>query len=217
MQGEFSIPLYFDYFATFAWAVSGAVVGVRRRYDIVGVFVIALVSSTGGGLIRDGFLLQRTPVLLTNSVYLLLIILATILIGLAAKWLVSVLNQAWLDKLIELIDAVGMPAFAIVGMQLALAQGISIPGVVLVGVINGVGGGLLRDVLARETPRLLLPGQYSALVVLTACLTFVGLRLGPGMGATQAAFVTIALFFVVRALTVRYNWTSNALLQEPPE
>jgi uncharacterized membrane protein YeiH len=217
MQGEFSFPPYFDYFATFAWALSGAVVGARRGYDIVGVFLIALVSSTGGGLIRDGFLLQRTPVLLTNGVYLVLIAVATVLVGLVAKWLVSVLTRAWIDKLVELIDAVGVPAFAIVGMQLALAQGISLPGVVLVGVINGVGGGLFRDVLARETPRLLLPGQYSALVVLIACLAFVGLRLRWDVGATQAAFVTIALFFVVRALTVRFNWTSSALLREPPE
>ena len=217
MQGEFAIPLYFDYFATFAWALSGAVVGVRRGYDIVGVFVIALVSSTGGGLIRDGFLLHRTPALLANGVYLVLIILATTLIGLAAKRLVSVLSRAWLDKFIELIDAVGVPAFAIVGMQIALAQGIPIPGVVLVGVINGVGGGLLRDVLARDTPRLLLPGQYSALVVLAACLAFVGLRRGLDMDATQAAFVTIGLFFVVRAFTVRFNWTSSALLRERSE
>lgn len=215
MQNEFSIPLYFDYFATFAWALSGAVVGVRRGYDIVGVFVIALVSSTGGGLIRDGFLLQKTPVLLTHSAYLVLIILATALIGIAAKRLVSVLKRAWLDKLIELIDAVGVPAFAIVGVQMALAQGIAVPGVVLVGVINGVGGGLLRDVLARDTPRLLLPGQYSALVVLIACLAFVGLRLGLGMGATRAAFITIGLFFLVRALTVWFNWTSSAILREP--
>jgi len=217
MQSEFAIPLYFDYFATFAWALSGAVVGVRRGYDIVGVFVIALVSSTGGGLIRDGILLHRTPALLANGVYLVLIIFATTLIGLAAKRLVSVLSQAWLDKLIELIDAVGVPAFAIVGMQIALAQEISIPGVVLVGVINGVGGGLLRDVLARDTPRLLLPGQYSALVVLVACLTFVGLRRGLEMDATRAAFVTIALFFVVRALTVRFNWMSSAVLRERSE
>jgi uncharacterized membrane protein YeiH len=130
---------------------------------------------------------------------------------------VSVLNRAWLDKLIELIDAVGVPAFAIVGMQMALAQGISIPGVVLVGMINGVGGGLLRDVLVRETPRLLLPGQYSALVVLVACLAFIGLSHGLGVDATRAAFATIALFFVVRALTVRFNWTSNALLRERSE
>ena len=176
-----------------------------------------MAQTIGGGLIRDGFLLHRTPALLANGVYLVLIILATTLIGLAAKRLVSVLSRAWLDKLIELIDAVGVPAFAIVGMQIALAQGIPIPGVVLVGVINGVGGGLLRDVLARDTPRLLLPGQYSALVVLAACLAFVGLRRGLAMDATQVAFVTIALFFVVRALTIRFNWTSSALLGERSE
>ncbi len=226
MQGELFVPVYFDYFATFAWAFSGAVVGVRRGYDIVGVFLVALVSSTGGGLIRDGFMLQKTPALLTNSVYLVLIAVATVLVGLVSKWLVSVLKQGWLDKFIELIDAIGMPAFAIVGMQKALEQEISIPGVILVGVINGVGGGLLRDVLVRETPRLLLPGQYSSLVLLIACMTFLGLRFGPGvtflglwsgpgLSATQAAFVTITLFFVVRALTVRFNWTSGALLREP--
>jgi len=217
MQDEFAVPLYFDYFATFAWALSGALVGARRGYDIVGVFVIALVSSTGGGLIRDGFLLHRTPALLTHSAYLVLIILATALIGFSARRLVSGHNRAWLDKCIELIDALGVPAFAIVGMQIALSQGISIPGVVLVGVINGVGGGLLRDVLVRETPRLLLPGQYSALVVLGACLVFVGLSRGLGTDPTQAAFVTIVLFFVVRALTVRFNWTSSALLRKPSE
>jgi uncharacterized membrane protein YeiH len=217
MQGEFAIPVYFDYFATFAWALSGALVGARRGYDIVGVFVIALVSSTGGGLIRDGLLLNRTPAFLIHGAYLALIILATVLIGLAANKLASVRNRAWLDKLVELIDAVGVPAFAIVGMQIALAQGISIPGVVLVGVANGVGGGLLRDVLVRETPRLLLPGQYSALVVLGACLVFVGLSRGLGTDATQAALVTIALFFVVRALTVWFNWRSSALLREPAE
>ncbi len=181
------------------------------------MFVIALVSSTGGGLIRDGFLLLRTPTLLTDSVYLVLIVIATAIMGLAARRLVSVLNQAWLDKFIELIDAVGVPAFAIVGMQMALAQGISIVGVVLVGVINGVGGGLLRDVLVREPPRLLLPGQYSALVVLAACVAFVGLRRGLGIDGKEAALITIALFFFVRVLTIRFNWTSAALLSEPPE
>ena len=216
MRSEFAIPVYFDYFATFAWALSGALVGARRGYDIVGVFVIALVSSTGGGLIRDGFLLQRTPGLLTNGVYLVLIALATVTIGVAARRLVTVPRKAWLDQLIELIDAVGVPAFSVVGMQLALAQGVPIPGVVLVGVINGVGGGLLRDVLARETPRLLLPGQYSALVVLIACLAFVALTRWLGVEATPAALVTIALFFAVRALTVRYNWSSGALLRQPP-
>jgi uncharacterized membrane protein YeiH len=214
MPNEFAIPLYFDYFATFAWALSGAVVGVRRGYDVVGVFVIALVSSTGGGLIRDGFLLHRTPALLSDSAYLGLIVLATAIVCVAAKTLLAANRQAWMDRLVEIIDAVGVPAFAIVGMQLALEQGISLAGVVLVGVVNGVGGGLLRDVLARDTPRLLLPGQYSALVVLVACVAFVGLTRGLGVDATKAALATIGLFFVVRALTIWFNWSSSALLLE---
>jgi uncharacterized membrane protein YeiH len=159
---EFTIPVYLDYFATFAWALSGAVVGVQRRYDIVGVFVIALVLSTGGGLLRDGFLLQRTPVFLSNGDYLVLITLATAVIAVATRWLMLAPKVPWSDKLIDFIDAFGVPAFAVIGMQLALDQGLPIPGVLLVGVINGVGGLLLRDLLANETPRLLLPGQYYA-------------------------------------------------------
>jgi uncharacterized membrane protein YeiH len=213
MNGEFAIPPFFDHFATFAWAFSGAAVGVRRGYDVVGVLVIALVSSTGGGLIRDGLLLHRTPTLLTDGAYLALIVLATVLVCLAAKGLVTGLTEAWTDKLIELIDAVGIPAFAIVGMQMALAQDVSMSGVVLIGVINGVGGGLLRDVIVRETPRLLLPGQYSALVVLIACVVFVGLSRGIVMDATKAALITIAAYLFVRSLTIAFNWRSSALVR----
>jgi uncharacterized membrane protein YeiH len=108
-----------------------------------------------------------------------------------------------------------VPAYAIVGMQLAQAHELSIPGVVLVGVVNGVGGGLLRDVLANEPAHLLLPGQYSALVLLLACLVFVGLTRWYGIAATAAGLTTVALFFVVRAMTIRYNWRTAALLREP--
>jgi uncharacterized membrane protein YeiH len=214
---EFTIPVYLDYFATFAWALSGAVVGVQHRYDIVGVFVIALVLSTGGGLLRDGFLLQRTPVFLSNGDYLVLITLATAVIAVATRWLMLAPKVPWSDKLIDFIDAFGVPAFAVIGMQLALDQGLPIPGVLLVGVINGVGGLLLRDLLANETPRLLLPGQYYALVLLIACLLFIMLTRGLGWEATPAAFVTVALFFVIRALTLRFNWQTYPLLRQPPK
>jgi uncharacterized membrane protein YeiH len=217
LSGDFAIPVYLDYCATFAWALSGAVVGLQRRYDIVRVFVIALVSSTGGGLLRDGLLLQRTPVLLTHGAYLVLITLATAMIAVATRWLMAVPQWAWSDKLIEMIDAFGVPAFAVVGMQLALAQGLPIPGVLLVGVINGVGGGLLRDLLANETPRLMLPGQYYALALLVACLLFIILTLGLGWESTPAALVTVAFFFVIRALTIRFNWQTQPLLREPTE
>ncbi len=225
MQGEFFVPVYFDYFATFAWAFSGAVVGVRRGYDIVGVFLVALVSSTGGGLIRDGFMLQKTPALLTNSVYLVLIAVATVLVGLVSKWLVSVLEQGWLDKFIELIDAIGMPAFAIVGMQKALEQEISIPGVILVGVINGVGGGLLRDVLEREPAPsaagpVFIVGPFDRMYDIFRTPVWTGRDIlgalvwtGPERNAGRVRHD----YAVLRraCIDLRFNWTSGALLREP--
>jgi uncharacterized membrane protein YeiH len=84
-QGEFTIPVYFDYVATFCWALSGAIVGAGKRYDIMGVFVISLVSSMGGSLIRDGSFLQRTPPVLTNGMYLILIVIAVLMTGIGAR------------------------------------------------------------------------------------------------------------------------------------
>ena len=214
-ENAFTVPPYFDYFATFTWALSGAIVGAGRGFDITGVFVIAMVSSVGGGLIRDGLLMQRTPAFLTDGSYLVLVATATLVVAMVARRFVAIPSWMSDSKLTEWIDSVGIPAYAIVGMQLAQTHGLSIPGVVLVGVVNGVGGGLLRDVLANEPAHLLRPGQYSALVLLLACLVFVGLNRWYGIAATAAGLTTMALFFVVRAITIRYNWRTGALLREP--
>ena len=212
---EFTIPVYFDYFATFTWAVSGALIGAHRRYDLVGVFVIALVSAVGGGLLRDVIVLQRTPVFLTNGVYLILVASATAAVAISTQGRL-VLPKWLLVKLVEWIDAVGVPAYAVVGMQLAQTQGLATPGAVLVGVLNGVGGGVLRDVLANEPAHLLLPGQYTSLVLLLACVTFVVLTRWSGIAPTPAGLAAMALFFVIRALTIRFNWQSRALVSESP-
>lgn len=212
---QFTVPVYFDYFAVLTWAISGALVGARRGYDIVGVFAIALVSAVGGGLIRDGVLLHRTPGFLVNGVYIMLVVIATALVAIGARGFVTVPRWLASDKLIEGIDALGVPAYAVVGMQLAQEQGLSIPGVVLVGIVTGVGGGLLRDVLTGQPVRLLLPGQYSGLVLLLACITFVVLTRKLQIGATTAGITTMALFFVTRLLIIRFNWKSEPILRAP--
>lgn len=211
-MGDFAIPVYFDYIATFSWALSGAIVGARKRYDITGVFVIALVSSMGGSLIRDGFFLQRTPPVLTNGTYLILIVIAVFLIKVLSKVVLKLLSTNIVNKVIDMIDAIGIPSFAVVGMELALSQKISIPGVVLIGVINGVGGGLLRDLLSGEEPRLLLPGQLSALIVLFACMVYAVLIRWGNFDPTRMAITTIVVFFVIRALTIRFNWRTRPVL-----
>lgn len=76
-SGFFQLPLWLDYGATFLWAISGALVAARRGYDIAGVFTIALVTATGGGLLRDGLFLQNGPPELVQSpAYLVLVVVA---------------------------------------------------------------------------------------------------------------------------------------------
>ena len=108
----FLLPPFFEFGATFLWTVSGALLGARQGYDIIGIMMLALVSSTGGGLLRD--------------------------------------------------DALGLGAYAVVGMNRAEAAGLSLLGVALVGMVNAVGGGLLRSVLLAREPRLFRPGTLEA-------------------------------------------------------
>jgi uncharacterized membrane protein YeiH len=203
------LPLL-DYGATFAWASSGALVGIQKRFDIIGVFVIALLSSTGGSLMRDGLFLQRTPPLLRNPVYLPLILVAATLTSLFTHRLRYIFGVA---KLIDIIDGVGIPAFAVIGMQLAQESGVPLPGVVFIGVVNGVGGGLLRDVVVGEVPALLRPGQFSTLSLILVCGLFLLLTVRAGVRAAQAAPITVAVFFIIRLLTVRFNWRTRSVGQ----
>ncbi len=162
----FQVPPAFDYLATLTWASSGALVGIRKHFDVVGVFVIALVSSVGSGLVRDALFLQRTPVLLTDPVYLPLIAGTVILFGLFSGPLTRVATADTVQKMIDIIDGVGIPIFAVIGMQLAEERGIPVTGIIFIGVVNGTAGGLLRDVLVRDVPAILRPGQFVSLLLL---------------------------------------------------
>jgi uncharacterized membrane protein YeiH len=213
----FRVPLLFDYAATFTWAVSGAVVAIRKRFDITGVFVVALLSSTGGGLMRDAVFLQRTPSFLIDPIYLPLVAAATLLMTFFTAPLTRVLRADTIRKLVDLIDALGTPAFAVIGMQLARDQGISLFGVVFVGVANGVAGGLLRDVVVRDVPALLRPGQFVSLMLLLACGLFLVLTLHYRVSATSAAWATVGGFFTLRIVSVRFNWRSRSVMEEPDD
>lgn len=211
---EFQIPASFDYLAIFLWALSGAIVGMHKRYDITGVFVIALLSSTGGSLLRDGLFLQTTPPVLTNPAYIPLILSATILVSFFRQ---RIAQMAFVDRIINIIDAIGIPAFAVIGMQLSLNAGIPLPGVLLVGVVNGTGGGLLRDLMVGDTPTILKPGQYLVSALILVCILFLIAYYVLDVYRLYAAWSTIALFFIIRMLSIRYNWQTHPVLHEPPD
>lgn len=200
-HGSFGLPVLFDYGATFAFALSGALAGIKRNYDIVGVLALALVTGLGGGLIRDGlFLVQGPTPLLTNPRYIQLI---------GAGTLCGILFGSRIHhfaRLIAVVDALGLGAYAAFGVQKSLHAGLSAPAAILVGVVNAVGGGMLRDLLCREEPLVFKPGQFYLLTALAGAVTFVFCSITLGMSANRAAIIAVALTFIFRALTITFNW-----------
>ncbi|PAW69093.1 MAG: hypothetical protein B9S34_00170 [Opitutia bacterium Tous-C1TDCM] len=203
----FTLPVWFDLGAVFAFALTGALAGIRRGYDIVGVFFLALVSSIGGGLIRDGVFIPNgaaTP-LLTDARYIQVIVAATITGALFGQ------HVKRFHRVVALIDALGLGAYAAFGTQKALLAGLSVPAAVLVGVINAAGGGLLRDIIVREEPLVFKPGQFYVLTAVAGAVVFVFLSVHLNLEPTPAAFAAIAFTFAFRVLTIIFNWRTAAV------
>ena len=205
-HSSFHLPVWFDLGATFAFALTGALAGVRRGYDIVGVFFLALASGLGGGLIRDGVFLSHgaTP-LLTDPRYIEIVAAATVagaLLGGRAKKI---------SRLIAVIDALGLGAYAAFGTQKALVAGLAVPAAILVGVVNAAGGGLLRDLLTGEEPLVFKPGQFYVLTALGGAVTFVFCTVTLETSATVAAVAAVALTFAFRALSITLNWRTTSV------
>ena len=201
----FVFPLALEVLATLAWAVSGAIVARGRNFDFMGVFVISVLSATGGGLIRDGVFLQRIPIMLTTPSYLLL--------PLAAALAISWFGRQWerfvvWDTLVNGIDALGTPAFALIGFQTSLLAGIPIVGAMFVGLINGVAGGILRDVSVGDVPRFFRPGQQSSMILIGALLLYGGL-LTADVESDRAAWLAISAAAIARLLVIRFNWQTR--------
>lgn len=202
----FTVPTSFEYLAILLWATSGAIVGWRKGYDIVGVFVVAFVSSFGGGLLRDGLFLQRLPVVLTDSTYYLLMLMAVIGVMVIGR---RINRDRMLPKIVSVIDALGVPMFVVIGIELAHARALGIPSLILLGTVSGVGGGLLRDLVVGDTPELLRPGQYNTLLVVLAAIAYIVLAYQMGYNRFYTAWTVVIAFFIARLITIRFNWRSR--------
>jgi uncharacterized membrane protein YeiH len=205
---QFLLPPFFDYSATFLWAISGALLAARRGYAIMGVVTLAIVSSTGGGLLRDGLFLQDgPPALIRSPNYLWLIAVAILLCVVLGRWID---RRPRFPQVILLIDAIGLGTYSVVGMDRALAAGISLPGVVVVGMVNAVGGGILRDVLVNQEPEMFKPGTLEQGLALVGCLLFLSLTQALPFSQFTAAWITIVTVFAIRLVSIRYD------IQSPP-
>jgi uncharacterized membrane protein YeiH len=146
--------LVLDLVGTFVFGLSGALAGIRARLDGFGVIVLAVVVGLAGGVIRD-LLIGRPPATFRDPTYLAV---------LGAAGLVALVAFPWLERmqgLVEVLDAAGLGLFCVTGAAIARQYRLEVPEAIILGAISGIGGGMLRDLILREVPRVLRSGLYA--------------------------------------------------------
>ncbi len=188
-----------DLGATFVFAVEGGLSAAQARLDLFGVAVVALVTATGGGMVRDVLIADTPPRALRNARYVSLGLLG----GLVAFVLHDLITQDTED-LITVVDAVGLALFAVSGTLIALAAGTTRLTAVLLGTITAVGGGIARDLLLSEVPIVLQANIY-ALAAAVGAGVVVGLI---ALGRTRAEAMAggAVACFVLRMVSVWLDW-----------
>jgi uncharacterized membrane protein YeiH len=199
ISGQFTLPIQFELTAVFLFAITGALLAIEERYDIVGVFVLALVSAIGGGLVRDAlFLPKGPPLMLQDERYLQVVALAVFLC------LILGAHLSRFRIVFLLVDALGLGTYAVVGMQRGLESGLQFLPAAFVGLANAVGSGVLRDVLTRKETLLFRPGEFYVLAAVVGLAVF-GVTAYRGLPAPQAALWSIATTFLIRLASVLFH------------
>jgi uncharacterized membrane protein YeiH len=202
VTGDSLIPalvVTLDLIGTFVFAISGAAAGVRHRLDIFGVIVLAIVAATAGGIIRDLLIGAVPPAAMSDWRYFAVSIVA----GVATfRWYPGIRQRM---SVIMLIDAAGLGLFAVVGAQKALAFAINPFIATLLGMLTGIGGGIVRDLLIREIPVVFRATPLYAVAALSGAAVVViahVLDLPPVPSTITGA----AVCFGMRLLAIRRNW-----------
>jgi len=187
-----------DYLGTFAFGLSGAMVAVRKKMDIFGVVVLATVTAIGGGTVRD-LLLARAPNFWIEDPTYLLMALGAGLIAFLAYHAV----QRGASALI-VFDAIGLGVFTVIGAWLAMEAELCGVATVVLATLTGVGGGIMRDVLAREVPIVLREEVYASASIVAATVFWFGMK--GGMSAEMAAPMAAALVIAIRLVSRKFHW-----------
>ncbi|MCQ0023571.1 trimeric intracellular cation channel family protein [Streptomyces somaliensis DSM 40738] len=184
----------------FVFAISGALLAVRRNFDVVGMAVLAEVTALGGGLFRDLVIGAVPPAAFTDLGYFLMPLVATALVF----FLHPVVERT--QTAVNAFDAAGLGLFCVTGTTKAYEYGLGLTQSAVLGVATAVGGGLLRDVLANEAPALLRWDRdlYAVPAIAGSALVVLFIRFEALNPFTSAVAALAA--FVLRLLALRYHW-----------
>lgn len=192
-------PLQFlDYTGTFVFALVGAVRGISHRLDLLGILVLAVFTGLGGGIVRDLILDLNPPLAFQNETYFAICSIAAVI---AVLWGRRVVR--WWTA-VQVVDAIGLAVFSAQGALLAANAHLGPIGVVFLGTVTAVGGGVIRDLLVREIPAILVREFYATAASLGALALWGMLQFGVPEG--PSLIVGIATTLTLRLLGMFFQW-----------
>jgi uncharacterized membrane protein YeiH len=188
----------FDLAGTFVFALSGATAGVRHKLDLFGVLVLSIAAANSGGILRDLLIGAIPPTAVSDWRYIAVSLLAGVVVFL---WYPTV-NR--LRSPVMVFDAAGLALFAVAGVNKALAYHLGPGTAILLGVLTGIGGGMMRDILLAHVPSVLWAELYAVAAFAGATVVALGHLLN--LPSAPVTLVAVLLCFGLRYGGIRRGW-----------
>lgn len=185
-----------DYSGTFAFAISGIRLASAKKFDWFGAYVVGAVTAVGGGTLRD-ILLNTTPFWMTQASYLIISALALLFVLVFRRYVIRLNNTFFI------FDAVGLGLFAVVGIAKTLDFGFPFWTAIIMGMITGAFGGMIRDILINEEPLIFRKDIYALACVFGGVVYYICYRCNLPTDITQLA--SAVSVFLTRVLSVKYH------------
>lgn len=201
-----NILLIMDILGTVAFSLSGAIVGIQKRLDVFGINILALTTATGGGIIRDIVIGHTPPTLFDNPAFIFVSIGSATTVFLICFHYRKNQNRIVVsfNKVLLVLDTLGLAAFTVDGSIIGIyleESGILL--IVFLGVITGVGGGILRDVIARQIPFVFVKNIYACASILGALMIGTVWRY---IGYTNAILLGFMTVVIIRCMSIHFQW-----------
>lgn len=208
MLNDINLFFVMEMIGMVAFACSGGMVAIKKQLDLLGIVVLGVTTAVGGGMIRDLLIGIHPPTLFVNPVYVLAAFLAVMVLFAIAKYrriTLTMLESAEYERVTNLLDAIGLGAFTVVGIDTAIEAGFAEYRFLMIflGVITGVGGGILRDIMAGQTPAVLKKHVY-ACASIAGAVCYVALL--DCLDMDLAMVISAVLVVVIRVLARHYKW-----------
>lgn len=207
MSVEELVLFIFEMVGTVAFAISGAMIAIKKRVDIFGVIVLSSMTALGGGIVRDILIGHLPPTMFSDYRYVLAAVVTSVVVFVVAYIFRDLYrrSESTVDAVNNIFDALGLGIFTVMGAKVAIGSGFTVNGILVVclAVITGVGGGIIRDIMLKEIPFVLKKRIYAVASILGG--TAYHLMYVNNVNIRISTVVAVLIVFTVRILATVFK------------